>query len=337
MRRYVVLGSLLLVVFNSIASAETPAATSFKVPKHAPLLLNVPAGWKKLPPEVPNPPDAPGISFRLVSIEPAGPNSVSFFFTATKDKSDDDALKKIATASSMEFVGGSVEKAVNLKPIDGDQTHGFYATFTDASADPGRYACVTTFIVRAGDGQIFGNIMHPKNSVNQKAALDMIRTAAFGAATTQPASTQPVTVRMTSPDHKWVLLFDLPGAEEADTRFSPNGKAAQLSTGSESGIVCTAFIEPAENAGDARAVRKFYWDREQKAPIRYSNVRMSGDANLAVLRFSTFGVNPNVHGYLVHEGTWIDIHLSRPNGTNADSQTMDAAVKSARFESADTK
>ena len=84
--------------------------------------------------------------------------------------------------------------------------------------------------------------------------------------------------------------------------------------------------------GDARAVRTFYWNKEKQAPLKYSKIRMSGDGKMAILEFTTDNANPNVHAYLVHDGKWIDIHLSHPAGNAADVAAMEKAVKSVRFE-----
>jgi len=177
--------------------------------------------------------------------------------------------------------------------------------------------------------------MHQKDSKNLPTALEMLRTAtvikgAAGAAGANAPAAANV-VRVTSPDGKWALVFDLPDAQPADTDRSDDGKSTQLKTLAGQ-VICSAFIEPATKAGDAKVVRAFYWSKERQAPLQYSNIKMLGDDKLAILEYTVDGTDPNIHGYLVHEGTWIDIHLSRPAGTAADTAAMEKAIKSARFE-----
>jgi len=40
----------------------------------------------------------------------------------------------------------------------------------------------------------------------------------------------------------------------------------------------------------------------------------------------------NANLYLVHEGIWIDVHLSKVDYTDEDRATFDEVLKSARFE-----
>src|SRR3954454_1325857 len=60
-------------------------------------------------------------------------------------------LKEMATASMQQYVESSMEKKIDLKELKSESAVGFYATLTDASANPGRYKCVTGATVAVCD------------------------------------------------------------------------------------------------------------------------------------------------------------------------------------------
>ena len=198
------------------------------------------------------------------------------------------------------------------------------------------WSCVTTVTARIGDALLAATILHATGSRELPRALEMLRTATLGAPTTRPAGKLANAVRFPAPGGKWTLVFDLPAVEPFDPETRSDGRGARMMTRTATGTVVSAFIAPSESRGDARTARKYYWDQEKQAALAYTDVKLTGDARLALLSFTTEGVSRNVHGYLVRGDQWIDIHLAKPDGTDADTAAMLAAVRSARFETPDS-
>jgi hypothetical protein len=323
---------LSLAVAASTAIAADPATQ----PALPGLHLKIPAGWQSRTHQPPAGGKPMPTVVQMSARESGGAFSVQITFlgNAPRKLSDDD-IRKIAEGAAQQYVDSSVEQKTTLQELKSDNLFGYYATFTDAHPAPGGFPMVTSAVGRLGDGLMAVTIMHPKDSKNLPIALDMLRSATVGATPAGGAAAAPAaanTVRVQSPDKKWAVVFDLAGADPADTDVSTDGKASQLQT-TAGNTICSAFIEPAMKPGnDAKVVRAYYWAKEKQAPLEYTAIKLLGDDKLALLEFITEGANPNVHGYLIHNGTWIDIHLSCPAGEAADTAAMEKAVKTARIE-----
>lgn len=329
--------ALLLAAASAVLAADP--ATKPALPG---LHLKIPTGWQSRTHQPPAGGKPMPTVVQMSAREPGGIFSaqITFLGNAPRKLSDDD-IRQVAEGAAQQYVASSVEQKTELQELKSDNVFGYYATFTDAHPKPGGFAMVTSVVARLGDGLLAVTILHPKDSKNLPVALDMLRSATVGAAAgggapgggaAAPASTN--TVRVQSPDKKWAVVFDLPGAEAAEAEISADGKAAELHT-TAGNVICSAFIEPATKAGnDAKVVRAYYWAKEKQAPLEYSAIKLLGDDKIAVLDYVASGTDPSVHGYLIHNGTWIDIHLSRPGGAAADTAAMEKAVKSARIEAA---
>jgi hypothetical protein len=113
------------------------------------------------------------------------------------------------------------------------------------------------------------------------------------------------------PDLKWSLEIDAPGFVVGESELSDKGDAARLmAVNRESGIVVSMFLEPAAQAGDAKACREHYWSRAQKSPLMKTQIKLSEQDELAIVEYVVpefMGRATNqrhLNAYLSHGGYW---------------------------------
>ncbi len=244
-------------------------------------------------------------------------------------------LKMTAKRVGDGYASGSKEKQTTLEEIKGDGVHGYVASFTDASADPGEFRFVTAGVLLCGKTTLAVTLLYnDKTSADHTAALDALKSLSIVAATAERgAATAPAAavLKVKSPDGKWTLA--LPGTwKVADDSKSPDGKSRQLTATSEDGAMLTLFLEPAAKpGGDAKAARAFYLSRMKQNPIPMEHLKQDAVGEVATLEYDQ-GTDDlkehNLNAYLSHAGVWVDVHYSKASfDEKTDRKTITALVK----------
>jgi hypothetical protein len=104
------------------------------------------------------------------------------------------------------------------------------------------------------------------------------------------------------------------------------------------GVLLAVFMEPAAGRGDSTAVRNAYWGRAKNSPIPKRQIKLGKAGDYATAEYLVPDLQQkNMNVYIAHEGTWIDVHLSKADFTVADQPALDELVKSIRFEAPGAK
>jgi hypothetical protein len=139
--------------------------------------------------------------------------------------------------------------------------------------------------------------------------------------------------RLPDASGKWELVVTAPGFEKIAVRREQKSREL-IATNERDEMNLSVFLEPAARGGeDATVARDFYLARLKQSPLPMENLKTAGDAKSATTAYTIAGTNQkSVNLYLVHAGTWIDVHLSKTDFKPADQAQLDQILKSVRVE-----
>jgi len=135
----------------------------------------------------------------------------------------------------------------------------------------------------------------------------------------------------------WALLVDVPGLVLERGGSRPDGSAVVMGHSDEAGLVVSIFLEPAAGPGGPVECRAALFEKALLSPTEKVAVARSERGNMAigeylVPRFEGKEVQQkHVNAYLVRDGVWIDVHLSRLNARPGDDALFGQALGSIRF------
>jgi hypothetical protein len=123
-------------------------------------------------------------------------------------------------------------------------------------------------------------------------------------------------LRVVYPDKPWSLVADLDGFEIGESHLNTRGDTVSIKGyDPESELLLSVRLSPAADDGGAVVCRNHYWKAlRARTPGVRGDLSELGD--LAVVEYAAApieGVTADqrqVHGCLVHDRIWIEIHLS---------------------------
>jgi hypothetical protein len=150
--------SLAVVVAFSLASAEETAVRSYPLPEHGTFQLKVPEAWKDsvaqpeggLPPTIMFAPKA-GAPFKILVTPLWAAKPVK---TPTADE-----LKAQVQRSADGIAPRAVEKAIEVKPLEGSANIGYYFAATDRAPKPGEFKFLNQGTVTVENLQVVFTIL----------------------------------------------------------------------------------------------------------------------------------------------------------------------------------
>jgi hypothetical protein len=340
-RWIVLLVAVVLVASSAALAAEVkPAAkaTPVKVTGRADLQLMVPEGWTQT---TKGPAVAPTIT--LSPKAEAGKRAdCELLITAVpvRDASFNrpDALKKMVEMSGKGMLEGSKEKTLEVQELKGEAASGYVFTLTDKAPKPGEFEFVTEGCMGVGDLLLTVTILHHQKDAPQRGvAMEIVKgaTQAKSAAAANGEKAAPG-LRVAAPAAaagKWEMVLG-GGLKVLEDQADEARKARQvMAVGEASGMVVSIFLEPAAARGDSMAVRNAYWGRAKNSPIPKKDIKLGKAGDYATVEYLVPDLQQkNMNVYIVHEGTWIDVHLSKVEFTKDDQRLFDEIVKSIAFE-----
>ncbi len=133
-----------------------------------------------------------------------------------------------------------------------------------------------------------------------------------------PGERSAESILLTLPQLKWVLMMGAPGFAVSEKEMTDVHTSARFfADNGATGMVLSGFLEKAEETGDAKACRAYYWEKGKKSPWKKDEVTMRESGEMAILEYmvkSVEGVElnqKNLNAFLCKDGYWIDIHLSK--------------------------
>lgn len=140
------------------------------------------------------------------------------------------------------------------------------------------------------------------------------------------------------PASNWAVEIPSDDFVEQYVRTPKTKDTAQLKAENHTaGLFLTAFIEPAKGEVDSKAARMFYHERLKEAPVEFSDEKTYERGPFAILEYTwreVEGVEVNqrhLHIYTALQGSWVDLHFSKVNFTDADRPAFDSIVENVRL------
>ena len=166
--------------------------------------------------------------------------------------------------------------------------------------------------------------------------MEMLKTARQIGAATRPAAAAAAAaaandLRIGAPGGKWELVLNRAGFEDVQEQSA--GRSKQAAAANEDGWALSIFLEPSQKVGDATVVRAFYQDLLKRSPLPRADIKMAGDGKKATCEYMIKEIEQkNINVYIVREGVWIDVHISKVEFGAKDQKMLDEIVKSIRTE-----
>jgi hypothetical protein len=329
---------------SAVAAEVKPAAKAIavKVTGRADLVLMVPEGWTQT---IKGPAIAPTVT--LSPRTQAGRRAdCELLITAVpvRDASFNkpDALKRMVEASGKAMLDGSKEKTLEVAELKGEAASGYVFTLTDKAPKPGEFEFVTEGCMGVGDLLLTVTILHHQKDAPQRGvAMEIVKgarqTKSAAAAAANGEKAAPAGLRLAAPPGaagNWGMVLG-GGLKVVDDQADEARKARQVTAMNEaSGMVVSIFLEPAAGrGGDSVAVRNAYWGRAKNSPIPKKDIKLGKAGDYATVEYLVPDVQQkNMNIYIVHEGTWIDVHLSKVEFTKDDQRLFDEIVNGIAFE-----
>jgi len=237
----------------------------------------------------------------------------------------------------------ALEKEVPTRVLEGPGYRFVYVSVTDSTVevpteDDFKYMDQGLGVV-GGLLVTFTLLTNVADAPERDQALEALRSARH-LAPGSPWRTPEGAVRLWYPGKDWQLVLDLPGYEMPPLELSEQADAVRLEgSNPSSGMRFTLFLEKAEEGWSAADNRKHYWKSiRENLPMRRKDVQRYEKGSAAILEF----VVPEIEGvpldhkslnlFLVRDGVWIDLHLSKDGFEPEDQALFDAVAGSVRFE-----
>ena len=144
-------------------------------------------------------------------------------------------------------------------------------------------------------------------------------------------------LRVVYPDKPWSLVADLDGFEIGEPHLNARGDTVSIKGyDPESELLLSVKLAPGASEGGAIECRNRYWKalRERTPGVRGDLLELGDLALVEYAAPSVEGVTADqrqVHGCLVHDGVWIEIHLSAAVFRPGDQVTVRRVLRRFRI------
>lgn len=345
MRRFTGFAMVVLCVIGSgsARAADAPAVAAktthqaLLLPGGRALMLTLPEGWgySARSPRPGMPPTATftgaGVDRRFsvqLSIVPLQPG---------KEAPTAEKLRELAKGQGEGMLATAKETKLEIIEVKGEGTIGYGFTLSDKAPAPGSFENMTSVFALTGDVILGATILHHgKAAAERKSALEMLRTAKLAPAEKGAAAG---TLRAGPGTGAWTMRVPAAGVEVMQQSYEAARKVTQvMAANAETGLVVSVFMEPAQKAGDAAAVREVYWGKAQRSPMKKEGIKLGKSGEFTTVEYlipESQGLKidqKNLNVYAVKEGVWIDIHVSKTEFADKDQSQFDAVAGGVVFE-----
>jgi hypothetical protein len=325
--------SIPLVILALAAASAEQTSRSVAIRDHGRLEFSHPKAWKFFPGK-PAPEDLPIQSTMTLEHN----EGQRFVVQMTPIISPDgrpvtqEVLRRMIEGRGQHDLKLSGNGQLEVKELKGEAARGYYYSLGDEAAKPGDFKYLTGVVVGVGNlllnVTIFDN--DPKLPQRQQ-ALEMVKGAKQIGAATQPATRPAKQLRVAAPNGKFELVMDQRDLQMLDEQTHEKSKS--IMAANEDGWAVSIFLEPAAKAGDAKVARTFYEERMKRSPLPREELTMGGDTKKATTQYVIKDLEQkNINVYMVNEGYWIDVHISKTEFAPPERKMFDELVGSIRVE-----
>jgi hypothetical protein len=341
MRPSAVLGFITSILLSTLPASADLHLRTFPLGQWGQFGIELPEGWTA----VAQGPEASGGA--AIRIAPGRDVPLVLLMTpvpaATRSEEElDAAVAKLAEEVKQHIAQVAVESELTVRELRSDHCHARYVSATDKTVEK---PTATDFKYVDQGGAAVGRLLvtftiltNVKDAPERAQALEIVRSASHGRPRT-PWLTPEGGVALSYPGKTWKLKMDLPGYDIEPTQLKEGGKGVRLSGYNKAtGMIITAFLEEAHPGWTAVDHREDAWKTMQRAsPMDRQDVKRSERGSMALLEMfvpSYQGQQTNqkhVNAYLVRDGVWIDVHLSKPGFKDADVALFEKVLGSVKL------
>ena len=339
-------------------ASPPPDRSTFEIPGHGALEVEVPPGWtaQALAGEPPAP----------ATIRLTGPGG-AFVALLTPFWNPGEPEGALARADNAQLfaelarrgaLAGAVEREIPLEELVGDGVHGFWFAATDRELvgkepGPGEWRHLLQGAAAIGPLVVAFSLLDNAPGPQRAQLLALVRGASHlpgaddaagqdedeeaedGPQPDPDASTVPLRVEVRG--KTWTVLVDLPGFRMFRPRVAEEGVAALvLGHHPERGFVASVTLRPAEGARDAASCRAAALGKIRAAqPLQ--DLRLSGPAGAA----RAFYVLPEIggkpipqlhaHAWLERDDVCVNVHLSKGGPEPDDAEALERILATVRY------
>jgi len=144
--------------------------------------------------------------------------------------------------------------------------------------------------------------------------------------------------RISIPGEKWAMEVSLPGFAVEQDELRGDGKGRRIMAGNEAkGYVVSIFLEPIPDNKTAAELRDWDASGYKKSPLKPADFKSAEYKQIPTLEymikeFRGQTVNQkHLNAYIVHQGFWAHVHLSKVDWRAGDEKLFYEIVDSVKF------
>ena len=323
-----------------LAATVTHAAQSrFSVGPFGVLVLEIPEGWTAASQGESSP------GGRAITVTPPGDAQLILLLTplpVSEKKDSVEAAQQTLEALKPRLAATAVESSLPVRTMSGPGVRAFYLSATDKTVTnptPDNFKFVDQGASAMGGILVtFTILTNDKDGAERLAAREIVRTATL-APPLPPKQSPEGTVRLRAPGPKWSLAIDLPGFDLEPIQIREDPPGTKLSGQNRTThMIITAFIETSKPGWTAVDHREDAWRTMQTAsPMERQNIKRSERGAMALMEYfvPTYKgqsvQQKSMNAYLVRDGFWIDVHLSKVEYMLDDDALFEKILESVRI------
>lgn len=234
------------------------------------------------------------------------------------------------------------ENEIPIREIAGEYCNGYFISVTDRTVehpnaenfkygDSGALAAGRMLV-------IFTLLTNTKDAPERAEALKVVRTAVH-LPPRAPWRTPEGDIVLEFPGSPPRLQLSLPGYDLGPAEFTKNYEGLRIyGENPETSMIVSLFLERSREGWTAVNYREYELEKKQKRGLMDpESIVQSERDEMAILKYDTpefqgFSLNQrHVHAYLLKDGFWMSVHISKANYSEKDDAIFGAVLDSIHF------
>jgi hypothetical protein len=252
-------------------------------------------------------------------------------------------VRRVVEETAQKVKSTAVEDHLPIRDLQGENCRALYFSATDrtvVSPSTSDFKYMDQGAAAVGRMMMtFTVLTNVRDAPERAQALDLVRSARH-LPPGPPWRTPTGTYALAFPGKSWRLRIDLPDYEIEPAVLLPKARGVTLAgTNSKTGMIISVFLEESRQGWTAVQYREDYWKRIRKGMrLDREDIKRSERGAMAILEFRVPIIErraihqKNLNAFLVRDGVWVDVHLSKVNYQAAEQELFERVLSSLHFE-----